>query len=60
MFEEKQVCDEELPNDHTTKDYALKKNLTEKDSVLSQLSDKMKPANFKKYKTITQEHALCC
>lgn len=50
MFEEKRVCDEGLPNDNTTKDYALKKNLSENDADLSQLSDKMKPANFKKYK----------
>lgn len=47
MFEEKRVCGEGLPNDHTTKDYALKKKLSEKDTDLSWLSDKMKPANFK-------------
>lgn len=48
MYEEKRVCDEGLPNDHTTKDYDLKKNLAEKDTDLSWLSDKMKPANLKK------------
>lgn len=50
MFEEKRVCDEGLTNDHTTNDQALKKNLSEKDTDLSQLSDKIKPANLQKYK----------